>query len=64
MKETCKGQEEVDVEYNGEKIPLSPHVFEEIERYENVTIIVGKCRHCGYIDISWERQEDTLKHKM
>lgn len=38
---------------------LDPCLYEEIERYRNVTVIVSRCRKCGNVDISWERQEDT-----
>lgn len=38
---------------------LDPCVYEEIERYANVTISISKCKYCGNIDISWFRQEDT-----
>lgn len=38
---------------------LDPCIYEEIERYINVTVIISKCKKCGNIDISWERQEDT-----
>lgn len=38
---------------------LDPCIYEEIERYCNVTVIISKCKKCGKVDISWERQEDT-----
>ena len=34
---------------------LDPCIYEEVERYENVTVIISKCIHCGEIDISWTR---------
>jgi hypothetical protein len=40
---------------------LDPCVYEEIERYENVTVIISKCIHCGELDISWVRQDNTRK---
>ena len=40
-------------------IPVDPCVYEQIEAYKNVTVIVSRCIHCGNIDISWKRQEDT-----
>lgn len=38
---------------------LDPCVYEEVERYRNVTVVISRCTRCGHIDISWERQEDT-----
>lgn len=38
---------------------LDPCVYEEIERYKNVTVIISRCKFCGNYDISWARQEDT-----
>lgn len=29
-----------------------PCIYKEIERYENVTIIINWCTKCGHIDIS------------
>lgn len=42
-------------------IPVSPCVYDEIERYENVTVIISKCKKCGEIDIAWKKQENTKK---
>lgn len=38
---------------------LDPCIYEEIERYANVTISISRCKVCGNINISWFRQEDT-----
>ena len=38
---------------------LDPCIYEEIERYENVTVVISKCKRCGHIDISWERPKNT-----
>ncbi len=38
---------------------LDPCVYEDIEMYTNVTVIVSRCKNCGNIDIRWIRQEDT-----
>ena len=38
---------------------LDPCLYEEIERWANVTVHVMKCKHCGHTEISWERQPDT-----
>lgn len=38
---------------------LDPCIYEEIERYANVTVSISRCKNCGHIDISWFRQEDT-----
>ena len=38
---------------------LDPCIYQEVERYANVTISIKRCKKCGNIDISWFRQEDT-----
>lgn len=38
---------------------LDPCIYEEIERYANVTVSIKRCKVCDHIDISWYRQEDT-----
>lgn len=38
---------------------LDPCIYEDIEVYRNVTVIVSRCKRCGNIVISWKRQEDT-----
>lgn len=35
---------------------LSPHVFEEVERVENATVVISKCTECGKYDIGWFRK--------
>lgn len=38
---------------------LDPCIYEEMEKYANVTVTISRCKKCGHVDISWERQEDT-----
>lgn len=38
---------------------LDPCLYQKIEAYRNVTVIVSRCVRCGKVDISWVRQEDT-----
>lgn len=38
---------------------LDPCVYEEVEKYANVTISIRKCKNCGHIDIVWYRQDNT-----
>ena len=40
---------------------LDPCIYQDVEKYSNVTVTVAKCIRCGHIDISWERQENTEK---
>lgn len=35
--------------------------YQEVERWENVTVSVRRCQLCGNIDIAWFRQEDTVE---
>lgn len=38
---------------------LDPCLYEDIEIWNNVTVIVSRCVRCGHIEISWIRQENT-----
>lgn len=38
---------------------LDPCLYEEVERWRNVTVSVLRCPICGHTEISWFRQEDT-----
>ena len=38
---------------------LDPCIYEDIEMYANVTVVVSRCKKCGHIEISWIRQENT-----
>lgn len=46
------------------KHELDPCIYEDIERHRNVTVTVSRCRVCGHIEISWERQEDTIDEEV
>ena len=50
--------ENVVIKPDGEN-ELDPCIYEDIERYANVTITISRCINCGHIEISWERQENT-----
>lgn len=54
----CKFPDGITVKPDGVN-ELDPCVYEEVERYRNVTVIISRCTRCGHIDISWERQPDT-----
>lgn len=38
---------------------LDACIYEDIEKYSNVTVIVSRCKRCGHIEISWIRQDNT-----
>lgn len=38
---------------------LDPCIYEEVERYRNVTVSVMRCKVCGHVEVSWTRQDDT-----
>lgn len=38
---------------------LVPCVYEDIEIYVNVTVVISRCTQCGHIEMSWVRQENT-----
>lgn len=38
---------------------LDPCVYEEVERYCNVTVSIRRCIRCGKTDIVWFVQDNT-----
>lgn len=38
---------------------LDPCIYEDIEMYANVTVVVSRCKKCGNIDVHWMKQDDT-----
>ena len=38
---------------------LDPCIYEDIEMYANVTVVISRCKKCGHIEISWLRQDNT-----
>ena len=40
---------------------LDPCLYEEVEKWENVTVTILKCKRCGHIEIEWQKQEDTIR---
>ena len=34
-------------------------VYEDIEKYVNVTVVISRCKKCGNIEMSWIRQDNT-----
>lgn len=43
---------------------LDPCVYEDIEMYTNVTVVISRCKKCGRIELSWLRQDDTEEVKV
>ena len=39
---------------------LDPCLYELVEEYRNVTVKVWKCSRCGCVDVSWDRQDNTI----
>lgn len=58
MKE-CSFGEGVTIKPDGIN-ELDPCLYQDIETYRNVTVIVSRCIRCGKVDIRWVRQEDTV----
>lgn len=55
----CKLDNQISMQLHGKKYEVDPCIYEEVERHENVTVIIHKCKNCGHIDISWEKQDNT-----
>lgn len=59
MPEKCQYPEGVHLVIG--KNEVDPCLYEEIEKYQNVTITVLRCKRCGHIELEWEKQENTRK---
>lgn len=60
MCKKCQFPEGVTIKPDGAH-ELDPCIYEEVERYANVTVIVNRCKRCGHVELMWLRQEDTVK---
>ena len=38
---------------------LDPCIYQEKEKFANVTVTISECTVCGCVDISWEKQDNT-----
>lgn len=54
----CKHPGGITIRPNGVD-ELDPCIYEEVERYVNVTVSILRCKRCGHIEIEWSRQENT-----
>ena len=60
MCKKCQFPEGVTIKPDGVH-ELDPCIYEEVERYANVTVIVNRCKRCGHVELMWLRPEDTVK---
>lgn len=35
--------------------------YVEVTRLRNVTVSILECKHCGHMEIAWQRQENTVE---
>jgi hypothetical protein len=38
---------------------VDPCLYEEIEKWENVTVVVCRCKKCGHVELEWHMQDNT-----
>jgi NMD protein affecting ribosome stability and mRNA decay len=57
MKKKCSCPDGIEMKING--IPVDPCVYKTIEIHHNVTVEVSRCIHCGHVELSWYRQDNT-----
>ena len=43
---------------------LDSCIYEDVEMYTNVTVIISRCKKCGNVEISWIRQDNTEEVQM
>ena len=58
MDKKCSFGEGITIKPDGVN-ELDPCIYEDIEMYTNVTVVVSRCKKCGHIEISWMKQENT-----
>lgn len=55
----CQYPEGITIKPNGED-ELDACFYELMEKWENVTIEVLRCKRCGHVEILWHLQEDSV----
>ena len=50
-----------DIQVTIGNIPLDLSIYQDIEEYKNVTVIVSENVKTGEISLSWRRQPNTVK---
>ena len=58
MDKKCSFGEGVTIKPDGVN-ELDPCIYEDVEMYTNVTVVISRCKKCGHIEISWMKQENT-----
>ena len=56
--EKCSFGDGVVIKPNGVD-ELDPCIYEDIEMYTNVTVVISKCIKCGHVEVTWMRQDNT-----
>lgn len=56
----CEFPDGVVIKPDGEN-ELDPCFYEEIEKWENVTVVVLKCKKCGHIEHEIYLQDESRK---
>lgn len=59
MPEKCEWPDGVKLVVGGHEV--DPCLYEEIEKWENVTVVVNRCKRCGHIELEWYPQENTRR---
>jgi Zn ribbon nucleic-acid-binding protein len=60
MHNKCRRFKDIVIQPDGQN-ELNPCKYDEVSRYENVTVSVLKCRRCGHIEIELHRQPNTTE---
>ena len=58
MKNKCSWPDGMIIKPDGVN-ELDPCIYETIEIHHNVTVEVNRCIHCGHVELSWYRQDNT-----
>lgn len=56
--EKCSFGDGVVIKPNGVD-ELDPCIYEDIEMYTNVTVVISKCIKCGHVEVTWMKQDNT-----
>ena len=56
----CSFPDGIIIKPDGEN-ELDPCFYQLVEKWENVTIEISRCKNCGHYEISWYKQDNSKR---
>lgn len=57
-KSKCSWGEGISIRPDGEH-ELDPCIYEDVQIFKNVTVVISRCVRCGNLVLGWSRQDNT-----